>query len=289
MTFELEEPTKTRVLDVRVLSKKDRKPDEDAGLQFLLQATLPWSQLAMFDGFLPGLLYRKATAAKQGSIEGMEPAELTEAGKHLPRVKWDYEQTGCDVLMDRGIGGKSNLDLHDCRVHRVSFQPKPAGSVSVQWTVDAPALSDATRGKLTALKGTDVYLQQWGPEVADDAQQDIEQSAAPKPAPAPKASAKPEPLTPEQALAAAFKEPEKKAGPKVTTKKAGKSTVKYRSPNTGETWSGLGLQPKWLKVALASGKKITDFEVSKQPAPAAQQPKGALSPAAAWPFPTGQH
>jgi DNA-binding protein H-NS len=34
---------------------------------------------------------------------------------------------------------------------------------------------------------------------------------------------------------------------------------KYRNPETGETWSGRGLQPKWLKAALADGKKITDF------------------------------
>jgi DNA-binding protein H-NS len=36
---------------------------------------------------------------------------------------------------------------------------------------------------------------------------------------------------------------------------------KYRHPGTGETWSGRGLQPKWLKAALASGKKIGDFAI----------------------------
>jgi DNA-binding protein H-NS len=38
-----------------------------------------------------------------------------------------------------------------------------------------------------------------------------------------------------------------------------KVAPKYRNPDTGETWSGRGLQPKWLKAALASGKKIDDF------------------------------
>ena len=32
-------------------------------------------------------------------------------------------------------------------------------------------------------------------------------------------------------------------------------------PATGDTWSGRGLQPKWLKQALASGKKISDFAI----------------------------
>ena len=34
---------------------------------------------------------------------------------------------------------------------------------------------------------------------------------------------------------------------------------KYRNPETGETWSGRGLQPRWLKAALESGKQVSDF------------------------------
>ena len=37
--------------------------------------------------------------------------------------------------------------------------------------------------------------------------------------------------------------------------------AKYRNASTGETWSGRGLQPRWLKAALASGKKLTDFAI----------------------------
>lgn len=39
--------------------------------------------------------------------------------------------------------------------------------------------------------------------------------------------------------------------------------VRYRCPLTLSTWSGKGLQPAWLKAALASGKKLSDFDVSK--------------------------
>lgn len=69
--FVLETPTKVRVLDVRVLSQKDRKPDEQPGAQLLLQATLGIGVLAMFDGFLPGMLYRKAGGGHHGrGIQG---------------------------------------------------------------------------------------------------------------------------------------------------------------------------------------------------------------------------
>ena len=46
------------------------------------------------------------------------------------------------------------------------------------------------------------------------------------------------------------------------SKKAGaKVPAKYREAATGNTWSGRGLQPRWLKEALASGKSLADFAV----------------------------
>lgn len=48
-------------------------------------------------------------------------------------------------------------------------------------------------------------------------------------------------------------------------KKAGgsKSTVaaKYKDPETGATWSGRGLKPKWLTEKINGGKKLEDFAI----------------------------
>ena len=44
-------------------------------------------------------------------------------------------------------------------------------------------------------------------------------------------------------------------------KTGAKVAAKYRNGATNETWSGRGLQPRWLKAAIASGKKIEDFAV----------------------------
>ena len=41
--------------------------------------------------------------------------------------------------------------------------------------------------------------------------------------------------------------------------KKAKPAVKYRHPATGQTWSGKGLQPAWLKAALANGKRLASF------------------------------
>ncbi len=52
---------------------------------------------------------------------------------------------------------------------------------------------------------------------------------------------------------------------KAATKNPGargtKVAVKYRNNATGDTWSGRGLQPKWLRAALAAGRSIDEFAV----------------------------
>jgi DNA-binding protein H-NS len=50
-----------------------------------------------------------------------------------------------------------------------------------------------------------------------------------------------------------------KTGGKAGASKGGKVAAKFRNNATGETWSGRGLQPKWLKAAVAAGKKLEDF------------------------------
>lgn len=47
--------------------------------------------------------------------------------------------------------------------------------------------------------------------------------------------------------------------PKVA--KVSKVAVKYRNQATGETWSGRGLQPKWLKAAINGGATLQEFHV----------------------------
>ena len=38
-----------------------------------------------------------------------------------------------------------------------------------------------------------------------------------------------------------------------------KVAAKYRDAGTGQTWSGRGLRPNWLKAALATGRPLSDF------------------------------
>ncbi len=44
-------------------------------------------------------------------------------------------------------------------------------------------------------------------------------------------------------------------------KGAAKVPAKYIDKASGATWSGRGLQPRWLREALAAGHKLADFAV----------------------------
>lgn len=44
-------------------------------------------------------------------------------------------------------------------------------------------------------------------------------------------------------------------------KPGSKVAAKYLDPETGATWSGRGLKPKWLSAAIASGKDPRDFAI----------------------------
>ncbi len=38
-----------------------------------------------------------------------------------------------------------------------------------------------------------------------------------------------------------------------------KVAAKYRDPQSGLTWSGRGLRPRWLVAAINEGKSLSDF------------------------------
>ena len=51
------------------------------------------------------------------------------------------------------------------------------------------------------------------------------------------------------------------AGKAVKSGSTKKVAAKYRDSQTGATWTGRGLKPRWLNQALADGKVLSDFAV----------------------------
>ncbi len=52
-----------------------------------------------------------------------------------------------------------------------------------------------------------------------------------------------------------------KSGSSRGAKTVAKVAPKYRNHATGETWTGRGLQPKWLRAAIAAGAQLSDFAI----------------------------
>lgn len=67
-----------------------------------------------------------------------------------------------------------------------------------------------------------------------------------------------------EAKAAKAKAGVKKAaakGAKRGTKRGIKVAIKYRGPNSGETWTGRGKLPRWLSAYIAQGRSKGEFSV----------------------------
>ena len=57
---------------------------------------------------------------------------------------------------------------------------------------------------------------------------------------------------------------EEKASSKKTKSTPGKRSpvaAKYRNDATGQTWSGRGLKPRWMRAEIEAGKKAEDFAI----------------------------
>jgi DNA-binding protein H-NS len=51
-------------------------------------------------------------------------------------------------------------------------------------------------------------------------------------------------------------------GKKAKSGPRGAVAPKYRHPETGETWAGRGLKPRWLTAAMKSGKSLEYFAIT---------------------------
>ena len=184
MTFELEIPTTARLLDIIVLSQKNRQPDENPGAKLSFQATLPNDALADFDGMLKSFLFTKVgKASTQGTLEGVAPVSdtpnLSGIGAHIPTLKWTQELTGYSLEIDLGLGGKkSNLAIEDCKLSNWRLLPKEGGTVDVKFDCESSDVSEQAFGKLAKLKSREVKIKLLAPQIADEPQQDLTTPAA---------------------------------------------------------------------------------------------------------------
>jgi hypothetical protein len=178
--FEIETQTKAKLIDVVVLSQKNRQPDENPGAKLSIELALGNDSLAYFDGHLKSFLFCKTgSSAKpaQGSLDGVpavsDMPNLTGIGSKIGTLHWELELTGYSLTIDLGIGGrKSNLEIEGCIVSNFRITPNEGGTVGVKCDVESPDVSEAAFGKLAKLKSREIQILLAAPEIA---QQELDQ------------------------------------------------------------------------------------------------------------------
>jgi len=188
--FELTESmrTKGKMINVVVLSQKNRQPDENPGAKLSIEVQLQASMLAHFAPKLPGMLFEAPAGAgpAQGALEGVAPASdtpnLTEIGLKVGKLLWSHEMTGYLLEIAYGTGRKeSNLNIKDSILSNWRLMPKEGGTVIARFDCESADISPETFGKLAKLKSRDIEIAQLKAPVVT--QQSIERDAIP-PAPA---------------------------------------------------------------------------------------------------------
>lgn len=175
MSLVLETLTKAKITDVVVLSQKNREPDQNPGAALTFSLELSNNALSYFDGSLKSFLYTKSAASSiqsQESIETLEPISdmpnLTKAGIKIGKFPWSEDLYGYELVIDHGMGGKSNLELTDCIVSNFKVEPKEGGTIVLGFSLESPDVPEKTFGKLATLKNREVQITLTAPEVKQD-------------------------------------------------------------------------------------------------------------------------
>lgn len=114
------------------LHGQEKKPAFD----LKLICAMPNDVLIDFHPLLRTMLYKPAETPDL--VEQTEPDALTSLRlPKLGKLKWEFEAEGYSLVISYGMGGKSDINLTDCKVHKVSFVCQEGGTVSVECTVIA--------------------------------------------------------------------------------------------------------------------------------------------------------
>jgi len=164
--------TKAKITDVVVLSQKNREPDDNPGAALSFSMELPNHFLSYLDGSLKSFLYHKSAASSGPAQKGLDGVEevsdmpnLTKIGQKVGRLHWNLDLTGYSLVIDHGMGGKSNLDIADCVLSKFRIDPKEGGTVTLDFLLESQDVPEKIFGKLATLKNRDVSITLAAPDV----------------------------------------------------------------------------------------------------------------------------
>jgi hypothetical protein len=165
--FELKQTVRLANVNPRAeLHGEDPKPAFD----LKIEATCHSSVLIHFHTELRQHLFKRdenPDLVDQVSEEG-DGLTLLRYPKMGP-IKWEWEGTGYTATIDYGLGGDSNIVLHDCKLDHFKIEPQNGGSVLLTFRIIAHPDSEDV-GAICEFMARDIDLVLAPPEAktADD-------------------------------------------------------------------------------------------------------------------------
>lgn len=287
--FELPNNTECRLTTFVGRTQKSGPHDVPAVSFRLLLESVPNTTLDMLSKDIRLTAY--APVEGQDQLPGVEPATPILRSKDLKH--WAPETTleGWRVIVARGIDDSSALQMGTCKIDDFKADFHDGGHIDLDFRVGTADIDEDGAGMLWARQKQKVFVtiiapeapapaidgtteafkrdhpdaggQDQGPDLFAEGQADrateaflgIHGSETDAGAGGPPDS---------DTDAGAGGDDDSKGGT-TDAEQRGRTelprTVKYRHPSTGETWSGRGNQPAWIRRALAAGRSLDEFAV----------------------------
>lgn len=216
MHFEIVGKQRAKLIEVDIQSLKLGQTELKPAISLRFRITFSNDKLHMLDASLLPFLYEKNSAAQtQGALDGIpvvsDMPQLTPAARRLGTFGWEDEQTGCSLLVYRGVTGDMDVKLRDGTRTIKTVSPKEGGTVDIVFDFRATDLDAETMGELAVLKNHEPDIELTAPEIVSR-QPDLQEEE----------QEQEEQVTPEKALATALQQ--QHDGKEVTAKPPARKT-----------------------------------------------------------------
>lgn len=280
--FEITTPMSAKLATFTIRSEKH---GEDDVLAFSMGLKITTAN-TFLDLLAPGLRDALFKAVEgQDQLPGVEPATPLLRCKTIDTINLDRSFEGWTLSVPHGIDEDTPITIGGAKIDKWRVTPLEGGSVEVSCRIGSNDVDETELGKLGGKLGQEIEFTLTAPKVSEppiDGTTEAFKRDHPDAGAAGQdqghdlfAESQADDAT-DAFLGIHGSETDAGAGgPPDSDTDAGADatdaeprgrtelprTVKYRHPSTGETWSGRGNQPRWIKAALAAGRSLDEFAV----------------------------
>ncbi len=179
-------------------------------------------------------------------------------------LKLDASFTGYTFTIDHGIDDSSALELYVCGLDKFAVDAKEGGSVFIDWSLSSnKEITPELVGLLCSLEGDEIIATLTPPASATGDAIDGSVEAFERDHPSDNREAGDLFAEAHGDFDDDVDEDFNPVAPE-PVKTLPRNAARYRNTATGETWSGRGLMPKWLKACIEGGASLAEFDTQQQ-------------------------